>query len=540
MSEGRRAVLAILALVAAVAITFAGSLDNEFVNWDDGNYIVINPLVTDPGSFGLWERLTTPGIGYAVPLPMLIYATAWSLTREPWLFHLVSLAFHALNAALLAWLLWKETGRLRVSWIGAAAFALHPMVVEPVAWATGLKDLLVGTGCLLAIAGLRRGPPALAGALVAFASKPSGGLLGVALAAFCWRDDERDILRRPAVLGTVVAVVVLGLGVLAFAATQETEQLRTSASGGPTMARVFGAIGLHLEHVFVPAALSPRYPLEAVTGVHIVLGVLVTLVVGWLGVRWLRARDRRLGWLVLGVVSYLPASNLRPLIRFTADSYVYVPWMAATACGALSYVVHEERLIALGRRSFGALRALVILALPGWAVLANLEVETWQDTRSLWELAAERYPDDGELVYRYGDALGRAGEREQELALYLSKLGALEGSPMIPAGLLSWYAFREQLDEADHWYTLAFASAKRQDDGVYWGYVEYVATHPERHRAEHDAALGHALGVYAEQLEDSRLDARQLDWLASQARRLRRPDVAQRLGEHGSGVLGSP
>lgn len=540
MSEGRRAALAILALVVAVAITFAGSLDNEFVNWDDGNYIVINPLVTDPGSFGVWERLTTPSIGYAVPLPMLIYATAWSVTQEPWLFHLISLVVHAFNAALLAWLLWKETRRLRVSWIGAAAFALHPMVVEPVAWATGLKDLLVGTGCLLAIAGLRRGPPAVAGALVAFGSKPSGGLLGIALAAFCWRDDERESLRRPAVLGAVVTVVLLGLGAIAFAATQETEQLRTSAEGGPTMARVFGAIGLHLEHVFVPAALSPRYPLEAITGLHIGLGIVVTVALGWLGVRWVRARDHRLGWLVLGVVTYLPASNLRPLIRFTADSYMYVPWLAATACGAMSYVVHEDRLIALGQRSFGALRALVILALPGWAVLSSLEVETWADTRSLWELAAERYPEDGELVYRYGDALGRAGEREQELALYLSNLTALEGSPMIPAGLMSWYAFRDQLDEADHWYALAFASAKRQDDAVYWGYVEYVANHPERHRAEHDAALAHALGVYADRLGESRLDGPRLEWLVTQARRLRRPDVARRLGEHRGAVLGSP
>jgi hypothetical protein len=518
------------ALLAAVVLsTFAGSLDNEFVNWDDGNYIVIDPLVTDPSAHGLRERLTTPGLGYPVPLPVLVYGALWALAPAPWIFHTISLAVHVLNVLLLLGLLRASTGRSRAAWLAAAAFAVHPIVVEPVVWATGLKDLLVGTGALLALTWLRRPPAAFAGALVALASKPSAGLLGPALAGFAWTRPPASVRPRRAVWLGIGAVTLVGVGLLAFTATQETEQLRTSVGHADVPARVLGALGLHVEHVLVPASLSPRYPLSAVTGVHLGLGALVLAGTGALALRWARRRDERLGWLALGLAVYVPASNLRPLIRFTADSYVYVPWMALVSVVALTLVRHQAAIRERAGRSFALLRGSVSLVLAAWALVSFLQVEAWQDTRALWAQAAQRYPDDGESIYRYGDALGRAGEREAELALYLDHLPALEGSPKIPAALITWYAFRGELEPVDGWFALAFASEVRQDDAVYWHYAEHVGRHPSRHAPRHDVALGHALGVHVEDLEASRLDAAQLDTLVAHAERLGRPDVAQRL-----------
>jgi hypothetical protein len=538
VTETRRVAVAITLVAVAILLTFSGSLDNELVNWDDGNYIVLNELVTQPGAHGWRDRLTTPGLGYAVPLPVLIYAWLWTPSEAAWPFHLLSLLVHVANASLLLWLLWDTSRRLRVAALGAAAFAVHPLVVEPVAWATGLKDLLVGTGCLLAIVGLRRGWPSLAGSLVAFASKPSAVLLGPALAAFAWVDQDRAAWKRVSVAGPVVVITLLGIGLLWFTSAQETEQLRTSTAQGLSATRIFGAVGLHLEHVLIPAASSPRYPISAVSGGHIALGVLAVVGTGVLGLRWLRNRDPRFGWLALGVATYLPASNLRPLIRFTADSYVYVPWMAVTACVALSVVRNEESLARIAGKSLRALRGLAYAAVGVWALVAYMEVETWSDTRSLWAVAAERYPDDGELIYRYGDALGRADDRQAELALYFENLDALRSSPMIPAALVTWYQFNREYDEVDAWYALAFASSVRQDDAVYWHYVDYVARHPQRHSSRHDVALGHALGVYDRMLDQSELDATALGRLAEHAQRLGRPDLAMRFGDRG--VLASP
>jgi tetratricopeptide (TPR) repeat protein len=56
--------------------------------------------------------------------------------------HLVSVGWHAANAALLLLLYYRLTGALWASAFGAALFAWHPLRVESVAWAAERKDVL--------------------------------------------------------------------------------------------------------------------------------------------------------------------------------------------------------------------------------------------------------------------------------------------------------------------------------------------------------------------------------------------------------------
>jgi hypothetical protein len=515
-----------LAVVAAVALAFAGALGHGFVNWDDGNYVVLNPMVHDPAAFGWRERLTTPALGYPVPLPVFLHGVLWAISSEPFGFHLLGVAVHLLDVGLLGLAMRRRGLRPGVTAAASLAFGLHPIVVEPVVWVTGLKDTLVGTGALLAmlaVAGGRVRPGlSILGVVVAAASKPSGAMVALALPVLAFVEGGRRIERRawPLLAGLVAA----GAAVLAFSIAQESPQLRTSADGGPSAGRVLGALGLHVLHVAVPAGLSPRYPPASIGALEIGSGLVAALAIVAAAIAWTRRGDPRGSWLWLGVCVYLPASNLQPLIRFTADSYVYVPWMAACAIGAFGFAAHAPRLAARARRLVAVGTGVVLAA---WALLTHLQVGIWRDTVSLWESAARHYPDDGELVYRYGDALGRAGRNREEIALYLERLIALENAPQIPAALLSWYAFDGQPDACDHWYARAFASSVRQDDGVYLGYVEYVGRNPGRHRPEHDVALGHSLGVYAEQaLAQTTLDGPALGRLAAHADRVGRPDVA--------------
>jgi 4-amino-4-deoxy-L-arabinose transferase-like glycosyltransferase len=56
--------------------------------------------------------------------------------------HLVNLVFHLTNTALLFFVLYRRTNRIWPSAFVAALFALHPMHVESVAWASERKDVL--------------------------------------------------------------------------------------------------------------------------------------------------------------------------------------------------------------------------------------------------------------------------------------------------------------------------------------------------------------------------------------------------------------
>jgi hypothetical protein len=513
----------------AVALVFAGTLNNEFVNWDDGIYIDSNSMVTDPGSHGIRERLTTPNLGYPLPLPVWLYGFVWGWGGRATAFHALSLLLHALNAVLFQRLLARELKSPKAAAFAALAFALHPIVVEPVAWATGLKDLLVCTGTLVALHGLRRNAVlGIPGTLIALASKPSAALLGFALPFFTvGREGQRGkTLHRVLGFGTAA---LAGVVVLLFSKLQETAELQTTADTGFSGMRVVGALGLQAQHVFVPASLSPLYPFESVTLGHGIVGaaVIVAVLLGlW---RLWRARSAALGWLVLACALYLPTSNLIPLIRYTADSYVYVSWMAIVAVCAHLWLAKGAQWRERAGRSARLLRPAGIVFLVAWAGLSALQVEMWSSTRSLWQAAAERYPEDGELVYRYGDALGREGALADELALYFEHQEALARSPKIPAALLVFHESEGNLDEATVWYERGFASDVKQEHGFYWHYVEFVARYPERHSAGRDAGLAHALGVYVETVERSRLDTPQLERMATRAARLGRTDAADLL-----------
>ena len=137
---GDRAWAVLLALVPLAV--FAPTLAFGFVTWDDPLYVLDNPSVASPRLLSL-ELWFTPRVGYPVPLPMLSYVLNHALHgTAPFGYHLVNVLLHALNVLLAARVL--ERAGLPRAWarVGALVFAVHPLVVEPVAWVTGRKDLL--------------------------------------------------------------------------------------------------------------------------------------------------------------------------------------------------------------------------------------------------------------------------------------------------------------------------------------------------------------------------------------------------------------
>src|SRR5512146_1284557 len=73
--------------------------------------------------------------------------------------HLVNVALHAANAALLLLVLHRLTGALGRSAAVAALFAVHPLHVESVAWVAERKDLLSTLFGLLALLASARYTP---------------------------------------------------------------------------------------------------------------------------------------------------------------------------------------------------------------------------------------------------------------------------------------------------------------------------------------------------------------------------------------------
>ena len=143
--------LSLLAFLALIAILYFPVVLFPFLAWDDTTYILNNPLVTNYWQQPLLDRLLTPYVGYIVPITVLVEASLFSLgSGTPWTFHLANLLLHL----AVLWSLYRVMRALdRPTMISLAAvslFAAHPIVVEPVAWATGIKDLLMAAFALAA------------------------------------------------------------------------------------------------------------------------------------------------------------------------------------------------------------------------------------------------------------------------------------------------------------------------------------------------------------------------------------------------------
>ena len=127
--------------------------DFQFINFDDPVHITQNPFVRG----GLtaenisWAFRATENASWQ-PLMWLSFMLDVSLFGEgPRGPHLVNLLLHALDSALVFFLLRRITGCAIPSAFAAAVFAAHPLHVESVAWVSSRKDMLTTLFALSAL-----------------------------------------------------------------------------------------------------------------------------------------------------------------------------------------------------------------------------------------------------------------------------------------------------------------------------------------------------------------------------------------------------
>jgi protein O-mannosyl-transferase len=142
-----------LLLIAAVLACYNPVARNGFLNFDDDRYITENPHIRAGLTWPTVQwAFTTYDQGNWHPLTWLSHAldcTFFGL--NPAGHHYTSLLLHGINAVLLFLLLQSATGFRWRSLTVAALFALHPINVESVAWASERKNVLSMMFFLLAL-----------------------------------------------------------------------------------------------------------------------------------------------------------------------------------------------------------------------------------------------------------------------------------------------------------------------------------------------------------------------------------------------------
>jgi len=145
-----RRALWVLALVTF--LTYAYSLGNDFVTYDDDLLVYQNPNVLEFSPQTVTAIFTTYDPELYVPVTLLSYQLERAVFGlNPFIFHFTNLLLHIGSVLLVFWIALRLS-QLRMSersafWIAvttSALFAFHPINTEIVAWIAARKDILSG------------------------------------------------------------------------------------------------------------------------------------------------------------------------------------------------------------------------------------------------------------------------------------------------------------------------------------------------------------------------------------------------------------
>jgi Flp pilus assembly protein TadD len=413
-----RGYVAAAALSVLTISAFAGACGNQFLHYDDEDYVTHNQTVSRGLNLqGLAWDLTARHAANWHPLTWLsLQLDAQVYGLEPWGFHLTNLLLHAANAALLFLLLRNLTAATAASLLAATFFALHPLRVESVAWVAERKDTLSGFFAFLTLFCYTRYAhrPKLGSYLnvimcygLSLACKPILVTLPAVLLLLDWWPLARWQHQRPRnlLIEKLPLLAMAGAVAVVTLTAQGTELVGLHEL--PIGARIKNALVAYVDYVIKlgwPLNLAPLYP-RAPTGPSIMATVAAGAVLLAFST-FCFASARRRPYLLIGWIWYVVM--LVPVIGFvqvglqaTADRYTYL-----SGIGLLIVVVWGT-LEGAGRRRWGQWLLLpgVIGVAISLHVITQRQVKHWYSDQTIWEHTSRINPDNAVAHNNLGCAL---------------------------------------------------------------------------------------------------------------------------------------
>ncbi len=475
---GWPAFLAAAALTGLSIAVYLPALGCEFVELDDGGYVVRNPWVSPGLSWQGLRRAATEVVGSNWhPLTMVSHQADCQLYGlEPRGHHLTSILWHAATTALLFLLGLRLTGRFVPCLAAAALWSWHPLRVESVAWVSERKDVLSGFFGLLSL--WFYAAWAVRGGAIRFllaGSSLAAGLLCKSMLVTWpavmvlldywplgrWRPD--DLLRVDAWprLGRLIAEKWL-FWLLALASSMLTLSTQSQVAVRSLerlplvwrLANALASLADYLGQTVWPARMACFYPHPgaAPNWISVVTGALLLVGTFW-GAWRLRGQQPYLlvGWCWF-VGTLLPVVGLIQVGGHArADRYTYLPsiGIATAVVGLVGHWAGGDR---RRLRGVGLAAGAVALAL---AATTWRQIGVWHDTESLFRHAAA-VTDRNFLAYAsLGNVLSGRGEFQAALVEFDRALAYHAQEPLATLGKAYCLARLDRPREAIVWYQRA-------------------------------------------------------------------------------------
>src|SRR5206468_3912445 len=450
----------LIALVTFIA--FLPTLRNQFVDWDDFKNFLDNPYYR-----GLaWTQLRwmwTTHLGHYIPLTWMTFGLDYLLWgMNPLGYHLTNLLLHSANGVVFFFVVCRILARalpglserghaLAVSpGVAALVFAIHPLRVESVAWATERRDVLSGLFYLVAILlylraceGGARGRgwywlsvAAFVGALLSksmvvnlpvvllildvYPLRRLGGAVG------WWSEPTRRVYveKIPFVLLAAAASAIALWAQLSHDTMVSVVQL---SALGRLAVSVYG-LSFYLWKTVAPVNLSPLYELPPTVNPWappfiVSYGVVLAITAIVLAFR------RRVPGLPAAWVAYIVV--LLPVLgifqsgpQIAADRYTYLAglgWAILAGAGLLS-CWRSSRRSKTGTPATWLLTGIALCVVVGLGVLSWSQAKVWRESERLWAHTLAIDPDSPLAQNNFGYELYRQGKLAEAIEHYRQAL----------------------------------------------------------------------------------------------------------------------
>ena len=489
-------------IIAVVTFgVYALSLGNGFVSLDDGMLITGNTFVQHITPYNILRLFTSYDPELYVPLTLLTYQIEYAIAgASATLYHTTNLLLHIGNALLVLLAIHQIFKKPWLAIFCGLVFALHPINVDVVAWASARKDVLSAFFGLLSLNSYiyytqspsEKNSKWLTVSITTFALGLLSKVVIVLLPFFylilddhTGRKISKETLKEKIPFG-VLSILFL---IIAVIGRTKNTLLLTSFE---TMTMACKSIVYSIKSIALPTGLSAIYPqLDSIEISDLSFAIPIALVLIGIGVFAWSYRKAPQVFLAGSFYGLLLAPNIvnfskGGFIFFADNRYSYLPSIGViliVGLGLHALCTTEKKTMGMG--------AAVGFLLLCFATTSHIYARTWKDSEALYRNVVAQYPTSSLSLNNYGAALNARGAVDEALLLF-ERSAEIDPDFRAIANIGLIHQQRGEIDKAIEFYEQAIASIdtlKQPQAGMYAPYYFLAGLRESMDQDEEAVAL---------------------------------------------------
>lgn len=424
--KNHKIILSLCLILVIPAISFFPCLKNDFLNWDDPQYVTENKMIMQWSWRNIETIFDSIYMGHYHPLTLLSYALEYRFLKlNPFAYHLTNLILHLMNGLLVFWLIWMLKGGVLTSLVVSLFFGIHPLHVESVAWISERKDLLCSfffLGSLivyltyLKTRGRRFYFLSLFLFLLSLLSKSMAVTLPLVLVLCDYRlnrkFDRKSLIEKIPFL--VMAFIFVIIASFALRSSGMVDP-KSSLSFFKNIFIMSEVLTSYFSKLILPIRLSCIYPsIKGIGGVWSY--VYLTTIIGFLIAGILLGRYNKI--ITFGTLFFFITILPTLPVKIIADRYIYIPSIGIFFIAAEGfYWLYRSQLEPI--KIVKPILAILLIGILGtFSFLTWERCQVWRDNISLWNDVLKNYPNIPVAYNNRGEAYLRRGDYDKAIFDY--------------------------------------------------------------------------------------------------------------------------